>query len=66
MQFAPRQTPVLRAATVESSNEGRECERCRRLTALLLLPAARPGPWLLALSAACTLVAIRALELATL
>jgi hypothetical protein len=48
------------------SVEGRQCERCRRLTALLLFPNldARPGPWVLFLTAVCSFVAIRALELA--
>jgi hypothetical protein len=51
-----------------SSREGRDCELSRRLTALLLFPRldARPGAWLLFLTAVCSFVAVRALELAQL
>ena len=49
-----------------SSREGRDCDLSRRLTALTLFPRldARPGAWLLFLTAVCSFVAIRALELA--
>lgn len=55
----------LTAGHRSASGEGRSCERSHHLTVLTLFPHldARPGPWLLLLSAACTLVAIRALEL---
>ena len=50
---------------MHSSREGRDCELSRRITALLLLPRldATPGPWLLLLTAVCSFVAVRALEL---
>lgn len=48
-----------------SSREGRDCDFSRRLTVLMLFPRldARPGPWLLFLTAVCSLVAVRAVEL---
>jgi hypothetical protein len=51
---------------MDTSREGRDCDLSRRLTALLLFPRlnALPGPWLLLLTAVCSFVAIRALELA--
>jgi hypothetical protein len=51
---------------MDTPREGRECDLSRRLTALLLFPHldARPGPWLLLLTAVCSFVAIRVLELA--
>ena len=66
VQFAPRRTPLLLGGQAECSREGRDCEPCRRLTVLLLFPRlnARPGPWLLFLTAVCSFVAIRALEMA--
>jgi hypothetical protein len=50
---------------MDSLREGRDCERSRRLTALLLFPRldAVPGPWLVFLASVCTFVAVRALEL---
>jgi hypothetical protein len=64
--FAPRRTALPEGVYAESSREGRDCERSHRLTVLLLFPRldARPGPWLLFLTAVCSFVAIRALELA--
>ena len=63
--FASRRTALPQGAYVESSREGRDCDRSRRLTVLLLFPRlnARPGPWLLLLTAVCSFVAIRALEM---
>jgi hypothetical protein len=57
---------VFPGGEMASSREGRDCELSRRLTALLLFPRldARPGAWLLFLTAVCSFVAIRALELA--
>lgn len=54
-----------RAARLDASGEGRNCELSRRLTALLLFPRldARPGAWLLFLAGVCTFVAVRALEM---
>jgi hypothetical protein len=50
---------------LESSREGRDCDRSHRLTVLLLFPRLdfRPGPWLLFLTGVCTFVALRALEI---
>jgi hypothetical protein len=50
---------------MDFSREGRDCELSRRITALLLFPraGASPGPWLLFLTAVCSFVAVRALEL---
>ncbi|HET8747764.1 MAG TPA: hypothetical protein VFM98_19345 [Ramlibacter sp.] len=64
--FASRRPALSEGAHGESSREGRDCERSHRLTVLLLFPRldARPGPWLLFLTAVCSFVAIRALELA--
>ena len=64
--FTSHRTPLLRGANMASTREGRDCERCRRVTRLLLFPRldARPGPWLLFLMAVCSFVAIRALEMA--
>jgi hypothetical protein len=47
------------------SRQGRDCESSRRATARVLFPLrdARPGAWLLLLAAACSFVAVRALEL---
>jgi hypothetical protein len=61
--LAPR-SPVLDGAA--PCREGRDSERSRRMTALLLFPGgdARPGAWLLLLVASCTYVAVRTLELA--
>jgi hypothetical protein len=66
--FAPRHTALLQGAGGECSREGRDCERSRRVTALLLFPRlnARPGAWLLLLAGVCSFVAIRALEMAQL
>ena len=63
--FASRRT-ALQGGRMDFPREGRDCDLSRRLTALLLFPRldARPGPWLLLLTAACSFVAIRALELA--
>jgi hypothetical protein len=65
LPFASHRT-TLRGGRMDSPREGRDCDLSRRLTALLLFPNldARPGPWLLLLTAACSFVAIRALELA--
>jgi hypothetical protein len=59
------QAAFLRGARVEFSREGRDCDRSRQATVLVLFPFmdARPGPWLLLLTAACSFVAIRALEM---
>lgn len=57
----PRQ-PALEGAGSPSSREGRDCAASHRLTALLLFPG-RPGGWLVLMAAACTYVAVRALEL---
>lgn len=48
-----------------SPREGRDCEGSHRLTVLLLFPRlnAWPGAWLLLLAAACSYVAVRALEM---
>lgn len=58
--------PVLTDAA-GASNEGRDSVVSQRITALLLFPRldGRPGGWLLLLAAACTYVAVRALELGT-
>ncbi len=63
--FAPRRAALPQGAYADSSREGRDCERSHRLTVLLLFPRlnARPGPWLLFLTAVCSFVAIRALEM---
>jgi len=52
-------------ADIEMSRQGRDCESSRRATARVLFPLrdARPGAWLLLLAAACSFVAVRALEL---
>jgi hypothetical protein len=65
LPFAPRRAALPQGAYAECSREGRDCERSRRLTALLLFPRlnALPGAWLLLLTAACSFVAIRALEM---
>jgi hypothetical protein len=57
--------PRLSARCVGAPGEGRNSERSRRATALVLFPHgdARPGPWLLALACTCTYVTIRCLEL---
>ena len=59
------QRPVVPDGHGVSSREGRDCERSRRVTALMLFPGngARPGPWLLLLASVCTYVAVRAFEL---
>jgi hypothetical protein len=64
--FAPRRPALPQGGSVDSAREGRDCERSRRLTALLLFPRldARPGAWLLFLAGVCSFVAIRALEMA--
>jgi hypothetical protein len=56
---------ALSGGFVEVSREGRDNELSRRISALLLFPYlnARPGPWLLFLTAVCSFVAIRALEM---
>jgi len=64
--FAPRRAALSSGAYADSSSrEGRDCERSHRLTVLLLFPRlnARPGPWLLFLTAVCSFVAVRALEM---
>lgn len=63
LSFARRRT-AYPGASIEGSREGRDCELSRRLTALVLLPRldAVPGPWLVFLAAAFTLVAVRSLE----
>lgn len=65
LPFATRRPALPEGGYVESSREGRDCERSHRLTVLLLFPRldARPGPWLLVLTAVCSFVAIRALEM---
>lgn len=66
LPLAPNRTPLLRGACEEECpREGRNCDRCHRLTAVLLFPRlnARPGRWLLFLAGVCSFVAIRALEL---
>lgn len=58
--------PRLSATVGGAPGEGRNCELSQRMTALVLFPrldVARPGPWLLLLAAACSYVAVRALEL---
>jgi len=65
----PPFTPPRRAVPAgrsDFSREGRDCERSRRVTSLVLFPRgdAVPGAWLLVLAATCTFVAVRALELA--
>jgi hypothetical protein len=58
--------PALPDGGEASSREGRDSRVSQQITALLLFPRldARPGGWLLLLAAACTYVAVRALELA--
>jgi hypothetical protein len=67
MQLTPfaNDRPGLPAGRVAASREGRDCDRSHRLTVLLLFPRldALPGPWLLFLTAVCSFVAVRALEL---
>lgn len=67
MQLTPfaNDRPGLPAGRVAASREGRDCDLSHRLTALLLFPRldALPGPWLLFLTAVCSFVAVRALEL---
>jgi hypothetical protein len=62
--FAHHRT-ALPGVGMHSSREGRDCDLSRRLTALLLFPRldATPGAWLLLLTAVCSFVAVRALEL---
>lgn len=62
--FAPR-SPALQGGCAHAPGEGRDSEMSHRITALLLFPRldARPGPWLVFLTAVCTFVAVRALEL---
>lgn len=50
---------------LESSREGRDCPLSHRITALLLFPRldARPGAWLLCLTAVWSFVAVRAMEM---
>ena len=57
---------ALPGGGLESSREGRDCPLSHRLTVLMLFPRldAVPGPWLLFLTAVCSFVAVRALELA--
>jgi hypothetical protein len=57
--------PALQGGRADACGEGRDCERSHRITALLLFPRldARPGAWLVFLTAICTFVAVRALEL---
>jgi len=59
------QRAALPEGSAESSREGRDCELSHHLTTLLLFPRldARPGAWVLLVAAACTYVAVRALEL---
>lgn len=56
---------ALSGGSGHSTREGRDCELSRRLTTLLLFPRldATPGAWLLLLTAVCSFVAVRALEL---
>jgi hypothetical protein len=56
---------AARPARLAAVGEGRDCERSRRLTALVLFPKLdwRPGAWLLFLTSVCTFVAVRALEM---
>ena len=65
--FLPRRPVLSRGAADSLEGEGRDSEMSRRITELLLFPHshARPGGWLLLLAAACTYVAVRALELAS-
>jgi hypothetical protein len=65
LHFPPRQPALSEGAYVESSREGRDSQCCQRITALLLFPRldARPGPWLMFLTAVCSFVAVRALEM---
>ena len=62
--LAPRR-PALPGGCADAPGEGRDCELSQRITALLLFPRldARPGAWLVFLTAVCTFVAVRALEL---
>jgi hypothetical protein len=62
------QRTALPEGSGDSCLEGRDCELSRQLTALLLFPHldARPGGWMLLVAAACTYVAVRALELSPL
>ncbi len=64
MPLASRRPALAQGRFVECTREGRDCERCRRLTVLMLFPRldARPGPWLLFLAGVCSFVAVRALE----
>ena len=64
----PSQRTAVPGGRGEFSREGRDCERSRRITTLLLFPRldALPGAWLVLLAATCTYVAVRALELASL
>ena len=61
----PSHRPALQGGSGEFSREGRDCERSRRISTLVLFPGldALPGPWLVLLAATCTYVAVRALEL---
>lgn len=63
--FFPATQPYAPRARLGASEEGRNCERSRLLTALVLFPRldARPGAWLLFLAGVCTFVAVRALEM---
>jgi hypothetical protein len=65
LPFAVSQSPALQGGREESSREGRDSAMSYRLSALLLFPKldARPGAWLLLLTAVCSFVAIRALEM---
>lgn len=65
LPFAPRRPALPQGGFLPPPREGRDCERSRRLTILLLFPRlnARPGPWLLFLTAICSFVAVRALEM---
>ncbi len=65
---APVSSPrslLSHGAGPESSREGRDCERCHRLTVRMLFPRldAIPGPWLLFLAGLCSFVAVRVLEM---
>lgn len=65
LSFAPRRPALPHGGSLASSREGRDSELSHRLTIVLLFPRldARPGPWLLFLTAICSFVAIRALEM---
>ncbi len=64
-RFLAPPRPALPGGCAHEPGEGRDSEASHRITALLLFPRldARPGAWLVFLTAVCTFVAVRALEL---